>query len=129
MVPVTQSLHEEFEVSLSSLLCPYLGEIWIVRPCYSLWDDILFAQDFVVWLCFLFPRAQLKVCTWNVAFTLVSNPGTWKWHCRSQAHWGNVSAEWLHLCQAERLVHLSANFFLSNLTSAYLELLYELFCK
>lgn len=61
MVLVIQSLHDEFGVFPSALLCPYLGEIWTLRSCCSLWDDILSAQDFVVGLCFLFPLALLKV--------------------------------------------------------------------
>lgn len=33
---------------------------------YSLWNHILFAQDFVVWLCFLFSLALLEVFAWKI---------------------------------------------------------------
>lgn len=44
-------------------LCPHSGEIWILGSCYSLWNDILFAQDFVVGLCF--PSCSTESIFWE----------------------------------------------------------------
>lgn len=81
MVLVIQSQHEEFGVFPSALCALIQVRFGYLDPATAY--GMIFCLPRILLLGCVFLLALLKVFSGKVVLTLVSNPGTWKWHCLS----------------------------------------------